>query len=94
VVGTLTINNGNATVNFASGVWTSSGNVGIGTTNPQVKLDVVGGLNITGNTNICSLVAYTSASGTTYCPSGYYTWSAWALSTGGNMLCCKVSNPI
>ena len=71
----------------------SNGNVGIGTTNPTVKLDVAGDLNITGNTNICSLVAYTATSGTTYCPAGYYVWSATATTTG-DMLCCKVSNPI
>lgn len=69
------------------------GNVGIGNAGPTHKLDVAGDLYITGNTNICTLVAYTGGSGTTYCPTGYYTWSAVGL-TDGYMLCCKVSNPV
>ncbi|HNW96538.1 MAG TPA: hypothetical protein PK547_00210 [Candidatus Paceibacterota bacterium] len=75
-----------------TGVWNSSGNVGIGMT-PTHKLDVSGDLYITGNTNLCTLVAYTNGSGTTTCPAGYYTWSAVG-QTNGYMLCCKVSNPI
>ena len=86
----------NDEVNIGAGdlyVVNSSGNVGIGTTAPTVKLDVVGGLNITGNTNICTLVSYTATSGVTYCPTGYYVWSSTG-TTSGQMLCCKVSNPI
>ncbi|MCX6737247.1 MAG: hypothetical protein NTX26_00685 [Candidatus Parcubacteria bacterium] len=70
-----------------------NGNIGIGNAGPTHKLDVAGDLYITGNTNICTLVAYTGGSGTTYCPTGYYTWSAVGL-TDGYMLCCKVSNPV
>ena len=65
-----------------------SGNVGIGTTAPTVKLDVVGGLNITGNTNICSLVAYTGGVASS-CPSGYFTSSAVVGPASGHVLCCK-----
>ena len=93
VVGTLDIKAITGSAWTPGGIWNSSGNVGIGTTNPTVKLDVAGDLNITGNTNMCSLVAYTATSGTTYCPAGYYVWSATATTTG-DMLCCKVSNPI
>jgi len=70
------------------------GNVGIGKTNPSVKLDVTGDLNISGNTNICELKTYTAGSGTVTCTSGYYTWAGVASATGGQMLCCKVNNPI
>jgi len=155
VVGTLDIKAITGSAWTPGGIWNSSGNVGIGTTNPAYPLsvnantngmtyshvqnltagtaagtgfradsDTAGGhvfalsgsytslgssqadsfivrsfttssgdLNITGNTNICSLVAYTATSGTTYCPAGYYVWSATATTTG-DMLCCKVSNPI
>ena len=65
-----------------------SGNVGIGTTAPTVKLDVVGGLNITGNTNICTLVAYTGGVASS-CPSGYFTSSAVVGPASGHVLCCK-----
>ena len=66
----------------------SNGNVGIGTTNPTVKLDVAGDLNITGNTNICSLVAYTGGVPSS-CPNGYYTSSAIVGPASGHVLCCK-----
>ncbi|MDO8668351.1 MAG: hypothetical protein Q7K35_04670, partial [bacterium] len=36
------------TVNFAGGIWNSSGNVGIGTVNPGAKLEVAGAVKITG----------------------------------------------
>jgi len=95
ITGTLNVSTGSSTAiaNFAGGVWNSSGNVGIGTTTPTAKLDVVGDLKVSSTANICSLVAYTSVSGITYCPTGYYTWSATGL-TDGQMLCCKVDNGI
>ncbi len=52
---------------------------------------VTGTLNVTGNANICHLVAYSG--GATSCPAGYYTWSGSAAASG-YMLCCKVDNPI
>ncbi len=52
-----------------------------------------GTLTVTGIANICNLVAYTSGSGSTSCPAGFYTWSGMGL-TAGQLLCCKVSNPI
>jgi hypothetical protein len=73
---------------------TNGGLVGIGKTNPTVALDVTGDLNITGNTNICELQTYTAGSGTVTCTAGYYTWAGVASATGGQMLCCKVRNPI
>ena len=81
----------NDDVNIGAGdlyVVNSSGNVGIGTTAPTVKLDVVGGLNITGNTNICTLVAYTGGVASS-CPSGYFTSSAVVGPASGHVLCCK-----
>ena len=80
--------------------------LGIGKTNPAVALDVVGASNITGNVgiggtltvtgnaNICELKTYTAGSGTVACTAGFYTWAGVASAVGGQMLCCKVSNPI
>jgi trimeric autotransporter adhesin len=52
-----------------TGIWNSSGNVGIGTTGPGAKLDVAGGINLEANgTNDAPLeVGYTATS-----PAGYY----------------------
>ena len=38
-----------STVNYNNIYYNATGNVGIGTTNPQFKLDIIGDLNITGN---------------------------------------------
>ncbi len=74
--------------------------VGIGTDDVGTKklkvqgdTEITGVLTIGGNSNICQLVSYTSTSGTTSCPDGYYTWTGMATSDG-SILCCKVSNPI
>ena len=89
-----------------SNIYYTTGSVGIGKTNPAVALDVVGASNITGNlgvggtltvtgnANICELQTYTAGSGTVTCTAGYYTWSGVANAAGGQMLCCKVNNPI
>ena len=69
------------------------GKVGIGTSNPEVTLEVDGDFKVTGNSNTCHLVSYSSRSGITECPPGYYTWAGEAL-TEGTMLCCKVDNPL
>ncbi|MCR4333795.1 MAG: hypothetical protein NUV60_02170 [Patescibacteria group bacterium] len=45
-----------------SGIWNSSGNVGIGNTNPQYTLDVTGTANITGTTTIQGLTVGKGAS--------------------------------
>ena len=47
------------------------GNVGIGTVNPNAKLDVRPS-DTSRPTNLCVRMDYTSSSGTTNCPSGYY----------------------
>jgi hypothetical protein len=76
------------------------GAVVIGTGDPGDKrfrvegdAEITGSFNIGGTTNICYLLTYTSGSGTTQCLSGYYTSTA-AMLPDGQMLCCRVSNPI
>ena len=70
----------------------TNGNVGIGTTSPSAKLDVVGDFEVSGNSNTCHLVAFDI--GGASCPDGYYTWDAVAAAASGYMMCCKVDNPI
>jgi len=68
------------------------GSVGIGTTSPSAKLDVVGDFKVSGNSNTCHLVYFDI--GGASCPDGYYTWDAVAAAASGYMMCCKVDNPI
>lgn len=89
-----TKNSGNTGASYPISLNPSGGNVGIGKTNPAVALDVVGDFNVSGNANICELKTYTAGSGTVTCTAGFYTWAGVASATGGQMLCCKVSNPI
>jgi len=70
----------------------AGGNVGIGTTSPSAKLDVVGDFEVSGNSNTCHLVYFDI--GGASCPDGYYTWDALAAAESGYMMCCKVDNPI
>ncbi|MCL4406068.1 MAG: hypothetical protein M1586_01595 [Patescibacteria group bacterium] len=93
----LVLTNGNVGVGTTNPVAKLAINGGLhvgGDTDPgDNNASIDGTLTVTGNANICNLVAYTSGGGTTSCPSGFYTWSGVAL-TSGYMLCCKVSNPI
>jgi len=89
VAGTLNISSTTGTVYLPGGsIWNSSGNVGIGTTAPSAKLDVAGDFNLSGNTNLCTLVSYTGGTPSS-CSSGYGTSSALTGPTSGHVLCCK-----
>jgi len=79
---------------FLNGLNVTTGNVGIGTTNPGAKLEVVGDFEVSGNSNTCHLIAFDDEDPAEECPSGYYTWDAVASGPTGYMMCCKVDNPI
>lgn len=65
----------------------------LGSSGPTLTGGTDGSFNISGNTNICNLKAYTGGSGTVQCDVGFYTYSGVGLPTG-QILCCKVSNPL
>jgi hypothetical protein len=65
---------------------TSTGDVGIGTTTPSTKLDVVGGLTVSGNTVLSSTGAIKIPSGTEAQKAGYATVGMIRFNTTSNSL--------
>ena len=81
-----------------SGTMPSSYNVPINTDGvAQTKsgsLTIGGDLNVSGKSNICQIVAFTDSGTQAKCPTGYYVAEMVASAASGNMLCCKVNNPL
>jgi len=58
------------------------------------SLTIGGDLNVSGKSNICQIVAFTDSGTQAKCPTGYYVAEMVASAASGNMLCCKVNNPL
>jgi hypothetical protein len=54
----------------------------------------VGELTVQGKANICQIVAFNDSGTQAKCPPGYYVTEMVASKANGDMLCCKVNNPL
>ena len=83
VAGTLEIGGSIGKGNFPGGIWNTSGNVGIGTTAPNDKLEISGNLRFTGANPYITASSYFIAPGGAYFNSGTVYTEAQIRARGG-----------